>query len=244
MAAELRDALATTARGDDVQREGRRWLEDDRRRRTAPVSLMMDQEALSSSPYGGGGGGTRPPHPACTVFLKITKTLKGFDDVNVLVDVEGNTGGTLRMITSEHPHIRGINFDVPHVISQAPPIPGVKHVSGDMFEAVPSGDAIFMKWILHDWSDENCVKILKNCRGALAQNGKVIVAECVLPELPEQTVKAQAVFQMDLVMMAYCLGGKERSEKELKALAMEAEFRGFEVPRRIAGGWAIMEFTK
>ncbi|KAG6535746.1 caffeic acid 3-O-methyltransferase-like [Zingiber officinale] len=179
------------------------------------------------------------------VFMEqLLQVYHGFDDVNVLVDVGGNAGATLRMITSEHPHIRGINFDVPHVISQAPPIPGVQHVSGDMFEAIPSGDAIFMKWILHDWSDEHCVKILKNCREALAQNGKVIVAECLLPELPAQTVEAQAVFQMDLAMMACCLGGKERSEKEFKALAMEAGFRGFELPRRIVAGWAVMEFTK
>lgn len=101
-----------------------------------------------------------------------------------------------------------------------------------------------MQWILHNWSDEQCVKILKNCWGALAQNGKVIVAECVLPELPEQTVKAQAVFQLDLIMMAYCLGGKERSEKEFKDLAMEAGFRGFKVTHRFAANWAVMEFTK
>ncbi|KAG6535749.1 hypothetical protein ZIOFF_000772 [Zingiber officinale] len=58
------------------------------------------------------------------LMKQLLQVYQGFDDVNVLVDVGGNAGGTLRMITSERPHIRGINFDVPHVISQAPPIPG------------------------------------------------------------------------------------------------------------------------
>lgn len=59
------------------------------------------------------------------VFMKqLLRVYRGFDDVDVLVDVGGNAGASLRMITSEHPHLRGINFDVPHVISQAPPISG------------------------------------------------------------------------------------------------------------------------
>ncbi|URD86459.1 caffeic acid [Musa troglodytarum] len=82
-----------------------------------------------------------------TILIKqLLKTYRGFDDVKVLVDVGGGTGATLHMITSRHQHIKGINFDLPHVISGAPPYPGVEHVSGDMFESVPSGgDAIFMK---------------------------------------------------------------------------------------------------
>ncbi|KAF2283205.1 hypothetical protein GH714_043537 [Hevea brasiliensis] len=59
--------------------------------------------------------------------------------------------------------------------------PGVNHVEGDMFESVPQGDAIFMKWILHDWSDEHCLKLLKNCYEAIPDDGKVIVVDAVLP---------------------------------------------------------------
>ncbi|KOM57217.1 hypothetical protein LR48_Vigan11g024900 [Vigna angularis] len=54
---------------------------------------------------------------------------------------------------------------------------GVEHVAGDMFESVPSGDAIFMKWILHDWDDEEFVKLLKNCYKAIPSDGKVIVVD-------------------------------------------------------------------
>ncbi|KAJ7951394.1 Caffeic acid O-methyltransferase [Quillaja saponaria] len=90
--------------------------------------------------------------------LIIKKTLEsygGFRHLNTLVDVAGGLGVTLNLITSKYPHIKGINFDLPHVIHRAPSYPGVEHVGGDMFESVPHGDAIFMKWILHDWSDEH-----------------------------------------------------------------------------------------
>ncbi|KAK4835147.1 hypothetical protein QYF36_005955 [Acer negundo] len=69
--------------------------------------------------------------------------------------------------------LEGINFDLPHVIEDAPSYPDVEHVGGDMFVSVPKGDAIFMKWICHDWSDEHCLKFLKNCYEALPENGKL-----------------------------------------------------------------------
>ncbi|CAA7021645.1 unnamed protein product [Microthlaspi erraticum] len=72
-----------------------------------------------------------------------------------------NRGMSEGLVTSKYPHIKGINFDLASAIAHAPLYPGVKHVSGDMFIEIPKGDAIFMKWILHDWSDEDCVKILK-----------------------------------------------------------------------------------
>ncbi|KAK0583392.1 hypothetical protein LWI29_036440 [Acer saccharum] len=83
---------------------------------------------------------------------------RGFENVKHLVDVGGGLGVTLKAVTAKFPHIKGINFDLPHVIQHAPQYPGVEHVGGDMFESVPKGDAIFMKWILHDWSDEHCLR--------------------------------------------------------------------------------------
>ncbi|CAL9167690.1 unnamed protein product [Musa hybrid cultivar] len=180
-----------------------------------------------------------------TIFTKkLLQNYRGFDDVKVLVDVGGGTGATLRMITSEHPHIKGINFDLPHVISDAPPCPGVDHVSGDMFETIPSGgDAIFMKWILHDWSDEHCAKLLKNCWKALPEDGKVIAVESILPVVPEPSPLAQSVCIGDLVMLAYNPGGRERTQKELQHLAREAGFSGFNFTYVFATTWVI-EFTK
>ncbi|CAA6656519.1 unnamed protein product [Spirodela intermedia] len=136
-----------------------------------------------------------------TMFNNSTITVKtmleiygGFDGLGVLMDVGGGIGATLNMIISKHPSIKGINFDLPHVIADAPSFSGVEHVGGDMFASVPSGDAIFMKWILHDWSDENCLKVLTNCWKALPDLGKVIVMESILPQTPETTREAQTLF--------------------------------------------------
>nr|DAD39182.1 TPA_asm: hypothetical protein HUJ06_013505 [Nelumbo nucifera] len=57
---------------------------------------------------------------------------------------------------------------------------GVEHLGGDMFEYVPKADAIFMKCILHDWNDKDCLKLLKNCWKALPNLGMVIAVESIL----------------------------------------------------------------
>ncbi|MBA0593573.1 hypothetical protein Gorai_010509, partial [Gossypium raimondii] len=174
---------------------------------------------------------------------KILDTYDGFQGLKTLVDVGGGTGATLSMIVSKYPTIKGINFDLPHVIEDAPSCPGVEHVGGDMFVSVPKGDAIFMKWICHDWSDEHCAKFLKNCYEALPDNGKVIVAECILPDYPDPSLATKLVVHIDCVMLAHNPGGKERTAKEFKALATGAGFQGFQI-KCSAFGTNIMEFLK
>ncbi|XP_043719656.1 caffeic acid 3-O-methyltransferase-like [Telopea speciosissima] len=80
---------------------------------------------------------------------KVLDTYKGFEGLRVLVDVGGGNGQLLSMIISKYPSIKGINFDLPHVIERASPCSGVEHVGGDMFTSIPKGDAIFMKNIIH-----------------------------------------------------------------------------------------------
>lgn len=98
------------------------------------------------------------PNHTPFIMKKILDIYEGFDGLEVLVDVGGGIGDTLNIITSKYPHIEGINYDMPHVLADAPSYPGVEHVGGDMFVSVPNGDAVFMKWTLHDWSDEHCLK--------------------------------------------------------------------------------------
>ncbi|CAA6656104.1 unnamed protein product [Spirodela intermedia] len=110
------------------------------------------------------------------------------------------------------------------------------HVGGDMFESVPSGDAIFMK-------RRALPKGLKNCWKALPEQGKIIVMEGILPEAPETTREAQSLFQLDMIMLAHNPGGKERTEKDFQSLAKSAGFSGFAKVSTAFGVW-IMEFTK
>lgn len=174
---------------------------------------------------------------------KIVDLYDGFNGLETLVDVGGGIGASLNKIISKHTTLKGINFDLPHVIEDAASSPSIEHVGGDMFESVPKGDAIFMKWILHDWSDAHCLKILKNCYKALPDNGKVIVAECMLPEAPDSTTATQNVVHIDVIMLAHNPGGKERTEKEFEALAKGAGFKGFRKAACALNTW-VMEFSK
>ncbi|GMJ06503.1 caffeate O-methyltransferase 1, O-methyltransferase 1, O-methyltransferase 3 [Hibiscus trionum] len=179
-----------------------------------------------------------------TILMKsILEIYDGFDGLKTLVDVGGGIGATLSMIVSKYPTINAINFDLPHVIQNAPAYPGVKHVSGDMFVSVPKGDAIFMKWICHGWSDEHCSKFLKKCYEALPDNGKMIVADSILPDYPDPSLATKLVTTFDCIGLAQITGGKERTQKEFEALAKGAGFQGFQ-PKCSAFGTYIMEFLK
>uniref|UniRef100_A0A0A0L2S7 O-methyltransferase C-terminal domain-containing protein n=1 Tax=Cucumis sativus TaxID=3659 RepID=A0A0A0L2S7_CUCSA len=118
----------------------------------------------------------------------------------------------------------------------------VEHVEGDMFEHVPKGDAIFMKWILHDWNDDKCVKLLKNCYDAIPNDGKVIVVDAVHTMVPETTCAARVVAQGDVFMMTQNRGGKERSRDEFKALATKAGFEHINFHSCVYNLWVIELF--
>ncbi|XP_011097031.1 caffeic acid 3-O-methyltransferase 1-like [Sesamum indicum] len=185
----------------------------------------------------------RAMYEQSTIIMKqILEKYEGFEGVKSLVDVGGGIGASLKMILSKYPAIKGINFDLPHVIRNAPSFPGVEHIGGDMFVSVPKADAIFMKWISHDWSDEHCQKLLKNCYDALPDNGKLIIADIILPEENSGPEYKEAV-RADVIMLAVNPGGKERTEREFHALA---QYAGFREVRKVCGASSIwiLEFYK
>ncbi|KAG0579947.1 hypothetical protein KC19_4G137000 [Ceratodon purpureus] len=175
----------------------------------------------------------------------ILDAYHGFEDVKVVVDVGGGFAAALSLITARYPHIKGINFDQPHVIDVCPELPGVEHVSGNMFESVPSGgDAIFMKYILHDWDDESCLKILKNCYQALPAHGKVIAVDNMLPEIIDFEGGDPMALQVDIHMLAFNdSGARERTERELVKLGLAAGFNKVKVVCKV-DLLAVTEFHK
>ncbi|XP_071738108.1 caffeic acid 3-O-methyltransferase-like [Rutidosis leptorrhynchoides] len=177
----------------------------------------------------------------------ILEKYKGFEGVKELVDVGGGLGANLELIVSKYPNIKGINFDLPHVIKDVTPFPGVMHLGGDMFESVPKGDVIFMKWILHDWGDNYCVKLLKNCYAALPDDGKVVVVEAIMPDHENGYTNTDEIsknaISADLVMLIANPGGKERSIKEFDILAKEAGFASLKIICTVST-FCIMEFYK
>ncbi|KAF5183615.1 Bergaptol o-methyltransferase [Thalictrum thalictroides] len=177
------------------------------------------------------------------IMKKILETYTGFENLREIVDVGGGVGTSIGLITSKYPTIKGINFDLPHVVAHAPSYPGVKHVGGNMFESIPSCETIFMKWILHDWSDEVVVDLLKNCYKALPDQGKVIVMDVILPAAIETNSTAKCAFLSDLLMMLGSEDGKERTEEEFFALAKEAGFVSAKKVCCVYNCW-VMEFYK
>lgn len=174
---------------------------------------------------------------------KVLEAYKGFEGVSLLVDVGGGTGATLNMILSKYPSIKGINFDLPRVIKNAPSYTGIEHVEGDMFVDIPKGDAIILKTICHDWNDEYCIKLLKNCNKALAQNGKVIVIDYIMPEAPEANIDSKFLSIIDNVL-GFSLGGRERTVDEFMALSKSSGFSDFQVICRAYNVLGVMEFIK
>ncbi|KAK7274537.1 hypothetical protein RIF29_15631 [Crotalaria pallida] len=170
----------------------------------------------------------------------VLKKYEGFEGISTLVDVGGGVGQALKLIISKYPKIKGINFDLPHVIHSAPPHPGIEHVGGDMFESVPKGDAIMLKLICHNWSDEKCVELLKNCHKALPQHGKVIILDRVMLQVPNSSTTSKQAFLVDGLMFL-TNGGKERTENEFESLCRSSGFSRFHVACNEPG---VIEFHK
>ncbi|GAA2886421.1 hypothetical protein GCM10020220_090760 [Nonomuraea rubra] len=106
-----------------------------------------------------------------------------------LVDVGGAYGVLLTALLEKAPSATGVLFDRPPVIEAAgqrlkgSPLAGrIDLVGGDFLEEVPKGDLYLLKWILHDWDDEQAVRILATCRRAAAPGARLLVVEMLLPE--------------------------------------------------------------
>ncbi|XP_062006242.1 nicotinate N-methyltransferase 1 [Rosa rugosa] len=179
-------------------------------------------------------------------FIKaVLDGYDGFQGVTRLVDVGGSAGDCLRMIIDKYPNVReGINFDLPEVVAKAPAIAGVTHVGGDMFKSIPSGDVIFMKWILSTWTDSECKLILENCFKALPAGGKLIACEPVVPKKSDDSHRTRALLENDIfVMTIYRTKGKNRTEEEFQQLGHSAGFSHFR-PIYIDYFYTVLEFQK
>ncbi|KAK3194511.1 hypothetical protein Dsin_025821 [Dipteronia sinensis] len=178
-----------------------------------------------------------------TIVMKKTLESYSFEQFKQLVDVGGGLGMTLSVITSKYPHIKAINFDLPHVINDAPSYPGVEHLSGDMFQSVPKGDAIILKSVLNCWDDNNCLRLLKNCYKAIPEDGKVIVMAGVLPLEPETSESARDISLLHVHLMIRDDGGTERTKEEYMTLATGSGFKGINFVCCVCN-YYIMEFFK
>nr|KYP64756.1 Isoflavone-7-O-methyltransferase 9 [Cajanus cajan] len=153
-----------------------------------------------------------------------------FEGLESIVDVGGGTGTTATIISQAFPNLKCIVFDRPQVVHNLSGTNNLAFVGGDMFSSIPKADAVLLKWILHNWSDKDCVKILKNCKEAISTNGKkgkVIIIDVVINENQDQHEVTELKLLMDVNMA--CVNGKERSEEEWMKLFKEAGFQGHKI---------------
>jgi hypothetical protein len=140
--------------------------------------------------------------------------LNNFDRI---VDVGGGTGELARQIGSAYPRAAVVLFDREHVLKTIPADKHIEFVSGSFFDAVPHGQAFFLKFVLHDWDDQHAVRILQNCRNAMSDGGRVFVIEVVLPDdTASSTAKTHDVNMLVLT------GGRERTLAEYSSLISAA----------------------
>jgi len=154
-----------------------------------------------------------------------------FSSIQKIVDVGGGDGSLISAILIKHPNIRGVLFDMPHVadkakrkITEAGLSDRCEVVAGDAFKEVPSGgDAYILSRVANSFEDKRALVILKNCRRALKQSGKLLLVERVLPDRVENSFEAQGPIMSDLNMMVMS-GGRERSAAEHRVLLGAAGF--------------------
>jgi hypothetical protein len=153
-----------------------------------------------------------------------------FSRFDTVVDVGGGDGELISTILAATPGLHGILFDRPAgvmgaaaTLREAGASDRCDVVTGDFFVAVPDGaDAYLLKTVLHNWDDDQCIAILRNCRKAIRDNGKLLVIERMLPPRIESSAAGRVVF-MDINMLVNTQG-RERTEAEFRSLCTAAGF--------------------
>jgi hypothetical protein len=150
-----------------------------------------------------------------------------FSGISVLADIGGGNGSLISAILKRYPDMRGILFDLGHVVERAKvnlKAAGLDGrcsvIEGSFFESVPAGaDAYLFRHIIHDWTDEQCTGILGHCRKVIPANGRLLIADCVVPPGNEPSMSKE----LDMTMLSYP-GGQERTEAQFKSLLKASGF--------------------
>ncbi|XP_019193598.1 PREDICTED: trans-resveratrol di-O-methyltransferase-like isoform X4 [Ipomoea nil] len=161
----------------------------------------------------------------------IRKHCRGvFEGLDSLVDVGGGTGMSARAIADEFPGMKCTVLDLPHVVAGLEGTNNLTYLAGNMFEAIPPAHAVLLKSIMHDWNDEDCVKILKKCKEAISKRengGKVIIVDVILGATQNGDDESmQNQLFMDYLMMVY-YGGQERILKDWVKIFNDAGFTNY-----------------
>lgn len=170
-----------------------------------------------------------------------------FTGMRLVVDVGGGYGELIASILSAHPSMRGILFDLAHATAAASSrlaAAGVEDrctlVTGSFFDAVPDqADAYLLKSVLHDWDDDQAVRILRNCRHVMKPNAKLLVIERIAPQHFHDSPQDQSIARSDLNMLVGT-GGRERTETQYRELHDAAKLRMTQL-LALGGSYCVIE---
>jgi hypothetical protein len=156
-----------------------------------------------------------------------------FSKAKVIVDIGGGNGAALKRILSRFPTPRGIVFDRPEVVAEMAPTDTmggrITAEGGSFFDGVPAGaDLYVLMNVLHNWSDEDCVRLLRAARDVMPSEARVLIVEHILE--PDPAVGNPMTYLLDMQMMAMFDNARERTEAEFGVILQAA---GFGAPRLI-----------
>ena len=173
-------------------------------------------------------------------FLALRDPFPGYSLTGrkVILDIGGGRGHLLAAVLRANPTLRGILFDLPAAVVEAPAVLSAAGVAdrcqirtGSAFEAIPRGAEVYvMTRLLHGMTDESALTLLTNCRRVVPEGGVLLLREAVLPEVNVPPARAS----MDLVMMVMN-GGRERTEAEWRSLLKRG---GFSLQRVVPSEYA------
>jgi hypothetical protein len=162
--------------------------------------------------------------------LRISReaaTLIDTRSTSVAMDIGGASGTLVHALMKQNEALQGVVFDLPHIVPAA--MKAAENLrlrdrftvaGGDFFSSIPPADLYLLKWILHDWEDDACISILKNCRRSINPGGRIILIEMMIGEIGTPGIATL----VDLTMLVLH-GGRERSLHEYKTLLSATGFR-------------------
>jgi hypothetical protein len=154
-----------------------------------------------------------------------------FTAIKKVVDVGGGFGHLVIALLEKYPNLQGVLLDMAPLIPVAQaklPVSDsriasrLEYVGGDMFESLPEADAYVLKHIVHDWDDEHCLRLLRNCHASMQGDGRLFCVDSVLPPMGDTSAAPAKLLDLQMLLV---IRGKERTKQEWEDLYYAAGFR-------------------
>jgi hypothetical protein len=245
--ARLRAGVPGSLRGMAMMWGDRVWKSietiGDTLRTGIPGRGNGDFNALHSDPHQSDVFNRSMAEQSEPIAIELAKKCD-FSHFKTVMDVGGGYGAVLIAVLRANPALKGFVYDLGLIsagaeryLQEAGVADRGRYLAGDFFKTVPEGaDCIMLKYILHDWPDDDCTRILKNCRAALQKGAMLMVLERILPD--RVGLADQYVVRADLVMMP--ISGKERTIEEFRTMLADTGFAMGEV-KALAEGCSVIE---